>query len=140
MNILLEFVHEHILAIDLSMFIIIWLVQLILYPAFLHIAEDKFRIWHKIYCKRISYLVLPLMLAQLFESLAACFFIGSHLEWMKLGCVLSVWLFTFLISAPCHQKLTEFGKVEAEISTLISTNWYRTWIWSAILFISYIQY
>ena len=140
MNVFLEFVHEHILAIDLSMFVLIWLVQIIIYPVFLYITEDQFRIWHKIYCKRISYFVLPLMIAQLFESATACFFIGSHLEWIKLGCVLSAWIFTFLISAPCHQNLTKYGKVEREISKLISTNWYRTWIWSVVLVISYLQY
>ena len=140
MNVFLEFVHEHILAIDLSMFVLIWLVQIIIYPVFLYITEDQFRIWHKIYCKRISYFVLPLMIAQLFESASACFFIGSHLEWIKLGCVLSAWIFTFLISAPCHQNLTKYGKVEREIYKLISTNWYRTWIWSVVLIISYLQY
>ena len=96
MNLILEFVHEHILAIDLSMFVTIWFVQIIIYPTFLSISEDQFRIWHKTYCKRISYFVLPLMIAQLFESAAACFFVGSHLEWIKLGCVLTAWLFTFL--------------------------------------------
>jgi hypothetical protein len=80
------------------------------------------------------------MIAQVFESAAACFFVGSHLEWIKLGFVLSAWIFTFLISAPCHQKLTKYGKVEREISKLISTNWYRTWIWSVVLIISYLQY
>ena len=140
MNLILEFVHEHILAIDLSMFVLIWLVQIIIYPVFLYITEDQFQVWHKIYCKRISYFVLPLMIAQVFESSAACFFVGSPLEWIKLGFVLSAWIFTFLISAPCHQKLTKYGKVEREISKLISTNWYRTWIWSVVLIISYLQY
>ncbi len=140
MNILIEFIHEHILAIDFGMFVLIWLVQLTIYPVLHEVSVEKFATWHEIYCRRIAYVVLPLMIAQLFEAAASCFFKGGGLEWGKLTCVLTVWLFTFLVSASCHQKLSKEGKDTRIINKLITTNWFRTFLWSVILFISYLQY
>ena len=140
MNLILEFVHEHILAIDFAMFLLIWLVQMIIYPVLHQISEENFSVWHAIYCKRIAYFVLPLMIAQLFESATACFFIGGILIWAKFICILSAWIITFLISAPYHQKLSKGGKDTDVIIRLISTNWFRTMLWTFILIISYTQY
>lgn len=140
MNLILEFIHEHIVAIDFALCILIWLVQVIIYPVFAVVSIDAFSRWHAIYCKRIAYFVLPLMIAQLFESAAACFFIGNATVWLKFFCVLSVWIFTFLVSAPCHQKLSKSGKDVVLIDRLVLTNWYRTVLWTLILFLSYFQY
>ena len=140
MNLVIEFIHEHILAIDFALFILIWLVQLVIYPVFHFVSERDFSTWHKIYCKRIAYFVLPLMIAQLFESLAACFFVGTWIEWIKLILIILVWLVTFLISAPCHNKLSKFGKDMIVISKLVLTNWIRTILWSMITLVSYFQY
>lgn len=140
MNLVIEFIHEHILAIDFALFILIWLVQLVIYPVFHFVSERDFSTWHKIYCKRIAYFVLPLMIAQLFESSAACFFVGTWLEWIKLILIILVWLVTFLISAPCHNKLSKFGKDMIVISKLVLTNWIRTILWSMITLVSYFQY
>lgn len=140
MNMLIELIHEHILVIDFGMFVLIWLVQLVIYPVLEEVSIEKFSKWHEVYCRRIAYVVLPLMVAQLFEAAASCFFLGGGLEWTKLACVLAVWLFTFLVSARCHKNLSKKGKDSLIIGRLISTNWFRTFLWSLILFISYIQY
>lgn len=140
MNLVIEFIHEHILAIDFALFILIWLVQLVIYPVFHFVSERDFSTWHEIYCKRIAYFVLPLMFAQLFESSAACFFVGTWLEWIKLFLILSVWVVTFLISAPCHHKLSKIGKDKIVISKLVLTNWIRTILWTMITLVSYFQY
>ena len=140
MNLILEFMHEHILAIDFAMFLLIWVVQLIIYPAFHQISAEQFSFWHAIYCKRIAFFVLPLMIAQIFESAAACFFVGGNWIWAKFFFILSAWIITFLISASCHQKLSKSGKDTIMITRLVSTNWYRTVLWTLILIISYLQY
>ncbi len=140
MNLVIEFIHEYILAIDFAMFILIWLVQLIIYPAFIYISDSSFKLWHGVYCKRISYFVLPLMISQLFESAAACFFIGGNFEFIKLVLILCTWAFTFLFSARYHKLLSEVGKDSATVKKLIFTNWFRTISWSFILIISYFQY
>ena len=58
----LETIHEHALAIDFAMFVIIWIVQVIVYPSFLFLEPKSFQLWHTCYCGRISYFVLPLMI------------------------------------------------------------------------------
>ena len=140
MNLVIESIHEHILAVDFALFIIIWLVQLIIYPVLRFVSEKGFSFWHDLYCKRISYFVLPLMIVQIIEASAACFFIGSWLEWLKIVLILSIWVVTFLLSAPCHHKLAKSGKDIEIISKLISTNWIRTIFWSLVLVVSYLQY
>ena len=140
MNLFLEFIHEHILAIDFAIFVLIWLVQLVIYPSFVLITDSLFNSWHTKYCKIISYFVLPLMTAQLFESLASCFFINDLLSWLKACLVISIWVFTFFVSAKYHGILSSRGKNDLILRKLVKTNWYRTIFWSVILVISYIQY
>ena len=140
MSFFIEFTHEHILIIDFALLVLIWLVQMIIYPVLYFVSKKEFSTWHQIYCKRVAYFVLPLMSVQLFESSLACFFVDSWLEWIKLFLILLVWLVTFLISAPCHHKLSKFGKDDKVISKLIKTNWIRTILWSLITMVSYFQY
>ena len=140
MNVLLEFIHEHSLSVDFAIFVLIWLVQLVIYPVFNFISDADFKSWHKYYCNCISFFVLPLMTAQLLESLACCFFIGDLINWCSAFLVIFVWLVTFFVSARCHSKLSKVGKDESIIRSLINTNWYRTISWSIILIISFIQY
>lgn len=45
--------------------VLIWLVQLVIYPSLAHIAVDRFRDWHRRYTERVSLVVVPLMFAQL---------------------------------------------------------------------------
>ena len=73
MSYLLEFCHEHALSVDFAMFVLIWVVQLIVYPAFHKIDDRVFVSWHGSYCNRIGLFVLPLMLLQLIEA-ASCLF------------------------------------------------------------------
>ena len=43
--------------------------------------------------------------------------------------VICIWLSTFLLSVPCHQRLNR-GKNLKVINLLIMTNWPRTILWS----------
>ena len=140
MSIILEFIHEHALTIDFAMFLLIGLVQVVVYPVFREIPEDRFAIWHPRYCNQIGWFVLPLMIVQLFDSVSSCFFVSDNLSWAKLLCVLIAWLVTFLVSAPCHRRLMKEGKSDAVVERLIHTNLWRTVAWSTALVISYFQY
>jgi len=140
MTYLLEFLHDHALAIDFAMFVVIWLVQLIVYPVFRYVDESRFAIWHQGYCNKISFFVLPLMFAQLIEAASACFFEGGVLDWSKMVAVLGVWIVTFFVSAPCHRRLSHSGQDQVVIESLLFTNWMRTFLWSGVLVISYLNY
>ena len=140
MTYLLELLNEHALAIDFAMFLVIWLVQLIVYPVFRYVDESRFATWHQGYCNRISFFVLPLMFAQLIESASACFFEGGVLAWSKMGAVLGAWIVTFFVSAPCHRRLSQSGQDQDVIGRLLFTNWMRTLLWSGVLVISFFKY
>lgn len=135
MTILLETLDEHALSVDFSMFILIWMVQVIVYPTFHKINNNEFIDWHRKYCNGIGFFVLPVMSFQLLETASSCFFSVGNLIWFKLVSVLGTWLITFLVSAPCHRKL-QVGKDHQVIDRLIRTNWWRTLLWSITFTIS----
>ena len=139
MSILLEFLHEHALSIDFGMLILIWMVQIIVYPTFHKIAKEDFINWHRSYCNAIGFFVLPVMVCQLLEASSACFFTAENLAWVRLGAVLGAWGITFLVSAPCHRILQE-GKKTQMIDRLVRTNWWRTLLWTVSFFVSVIIY
>ncbi|MGA1100314.1 MAG: hypothetical protein ACO3VB_00900 [Opitutales bacterium] len=140
MSLVLEFLNEHALSIDFAMFVLIGLVQVIVYPVFREIPHNRFAVWHPRYCNQIGGFVLPLMFAQLIGSLSACFFIGEALSWAHLLFVGVAWLVTFLVSAPCHRRLMKDGKEDSVVERLIRTNYWRVLAWSGALVCSWIQY
>lgn len=117
--------------------VLIWLIQLVIYPSFRHIEEQSFSHWHRVYTERISLVVVPLMFGQLGLSILRLF-----CEWNQSGkitlpsllvliLVLGCWAATFLISVPIHSELQERGRLVSIVEQLILTNWIRTGMWSA---------
>lgn len=119
-----------LLAVDFGMAVLIWLVQLVVYPAFREIAPSTFSAWHRSYRRRISFVVMPLMLGQV--GLHA---MGLEREMSSWGvasalAIAGAWAVTFLRSVPSHAALQREGKELAVIESLITTNWWRTALWS----------
>ena len=121
--------------VDFGMCIVLWLVQLIIYPSFLRIADSQLQAWHKAYTFRVSFVIMPLMLAQLGLSVRAVFMEAGWLDWLVLGLVLLCWGLTFYISVPLHQKIDQGDGSTAIRQRLIRTNWPRTMVWTAIFLI-----
>ena len=108
---------------------LIWIVQLVHYPAFKYVDSSNFVKFEKFHTQKISLIVIPVMLLELVTAVQLVF-MDSSLFW-KLNFVLalSIWIVTFIYSAPCHVKLSK-GKNEKIIDLLIKTNWLRTFLWS----------
>ena len=53
------------LGIDFGLVVLIWMIQLIVYPSFLHYTTTNLIKWHRKYTPLIGYIVGPLMLLQL---------------------------------------------------------------------------
>jgi hypothetical protein len=53
------------LAVSWGLTILIWLVQLIIYPGFHRVPREDFVLYHRWYALRISMIVMPLMLFEL---------------------------------------------------------------------------
>jgi DMSO reductase anchor subunit len=120
------------LLLDFGLVILIWLVQLVIYPSFLYYLRDDLIRWHKKYTPRITFIVLPLMLGQLMLY-------GSILQegktFYSIGAfvlVLIAWLLTFTIFVPRHKEISGGTYSEKTLSQLVKFNWSRTFIWTLL--------
>lgn len=118
------------LITDSGMFILIWLVQIIIYPTFRDIREERFVAWHRHYVNAIGFFVIPMMLLQLGSTGFECYLTRSLPDLLALMMLAGAWMVTFTLSAPCHKKLQKVGQDEHLITYLIRTNWLRTIFWS----------
>lgn len=121
--------------IDFGLFVLIWLVQLTIYPSFLHTDRDSFRVWHYKYTGQISIFVAPLMFSE--SALYACLALraGRWHDWLGLVIIGAIWCATILVSVPCHDRMQQDGFDRAVILRLIRTNWIRTAAWTLLVII-----
>lgn len=128
-------------AVDFGMLILIWLVQLIIYPSFQYSARESFIQWHEKYTGLITLVVLPLMLAQI--GLAIWQFYNGDRSWetlTALGLIAFCWLVTFALSVPAHNQLQTIGNDIETVRWLVLTNWLRTIGWTAVSVLSIKQF
>lgn len=109
---------------------LIWLVQILHYPSFRFIDQANFAFFESFHTRSISFIVMPLMLIELFTS-GYLFFKSPQNLLLSISflSVILIWISTFYFSIPCHQKLS-LGYDRQVIEKLISTNWPRTILWS----------
>jgi len=109
---------------------IIWQVQLLTYPQFLKITAADFVAYHRSHTKRMGWVVGPPMLAELGLALLTAWLLPSAHSYGALALVIAVWLTTALVQIPLHNRLAR-GYDDSAIRKLITTNWLRTFLWSA---------
>ena len=108
---------------------LLFMTQFITYPTFLHIDKDKFSEYHRKYVNNISFIVAPVMLIELLTLSLIAYFSSEFLIIKSLILLLVIWLTTFFIMIPSHNRISKsFNK--KEIISLINYNWVRTILWS----------
>jgi hypothetical protein len=115
--------------VDSGLFVLIWLVQLIIYPSFAFVEEGQFRSWHTRFSAMISLVVTPLMVIQV--AIEAVVMI-TEIRWWRISAIALIWLATFFLSIPCHRRLQTLGKDARTIRRLVWSNWIRTLGWSLL--------
>lgn len=123
-------------VVDFGLLVLIWLVQLIIYPSLCAFSSDEaLWKWHSIYTKRIAYIVIPLMIGQvilwslqLFDGFTIYIAIRGFL-------ILIVWVVTFTIFVPLHQKIANKIKMQQNARALVLKNGWRTCIWTLLFLI-----
>lgn len=118
------------LIVDSGLFVLILLVQFIIYPSFSFIEEKKFVHWHGRYTALIGMIVSPLMLTQVAVEVVHC--IEHDPRWLRMVLIAAVWGATFSLSVPCHSRLHREGKNFKVINRLVMSNWLRTLLWSML--------
>ena len=115
---------------------VIWIVQLVHYPTFLFIDEQKSNDFQKFHMSRISYIVMPAMTTELFSGIYIYIYsnmaIDSNLFLLALTILIINWIITALVFVKMHNKLLINYKIEI-ISLLVKWNWLRTLLWSVRL-------
>jgi hypothetical protein len=129
-----QIITESTLLVDFGLVILIWMVQLIIYPSFVYYTKEDLFTWHQKYTNRIAIIVVPLMLTQLVLAFFAVFYQANFTTIFTLLIVFFLWIFTFLGFAPLHFKISEGKHNHKLLQLLIQRNWIRTFLWS-ILFI-----
>jgi len=120
------------IVVDFGLVVLIWLVQLVIYPSFRHVDPDAFVAWHARYSALITLIVVPLMLVQV-AAVAAQLWRGAG-AWTvaAAGIVAAIWLLTFLVSVPAHAALQAEGNLTHRVDRLVDTNWWRTAGWTLV--------
>lgn len=123
------------LAIDTGLCVLIWLVQVIIYPSFLFTDRQKVREWHPKYTRKISYFIAPLLFIQ--TGVIAFQALFDNFSFLIDALFLSIiWVNTFFIAIPIHNAIDRSESVEDNILKLISINKWRTLAWSALFLLS----
>lgn len=118
------------LSVSWGLMLLIWLVQIIIYPTLARIPADRFRQYHRWYVKRIGLIVAPMMIVEALVLILWLFSDRFSLPGVIAAClVMVVWLSTFAVQVPLHKHLA-LGKDEAAIRRLVNSNWIRTIAWS----------
>ena len=109
---------------------VIWTIQIVHYPSFHYIDKMSFTNFHHFHERRISIIVMPLMLIELTTSTALYINNMSSIVFaLNLLIVVLIWCSTFFVQVPIHSILSQ-KKDKKLIEKLVNTNWTRTFLWS----------
>ncbi len=128
------------LLTDFGLLVLIWVIQLIIYPGFLYYSKDNLQVWHRKYTTLITYLVAPLMLAQLGLSLYQISMVVTLYTMASLLIISIIWLVTFLLFVPIHNAISKGTSNEEMVGSLVRKNWLRTVLWTILFVMSVIAY
>ena len=125
------------LICDSGLLILIWIVQLIIYPSFSYYNREDLLKWHETYTKSIAIIVIPLMFGQLIVTIIQVYHNQDFYTITSSLLVLCVWLSTFLQFVPLHASISNGKDVEISIKKLKLHNWLRTVLWSFIFIVTF---
>lgn len=112
-----------------------WVVQLVTYPALMLVGKPEFARYHAAHTRSMGWVVGAPMVLEL--GLAGWLAWAAYPSWGagralgQLALVLGVWLATFFIAVPFHNRLAADGYNYVALDGLTRTNWLRTLAWTA---------
>lgn len=124
------------LVLDFGLLILIWMVQLVVYPSFSFYAKENLITWHHKYTQRITYIVMPLMLGQLGVASWQLLQVRSWYTLLSILLIALLWILTFWKFIPLHGKIAAATHDKGDLTTLVGQNWWRTLLWTLLFFLS----
>ncbi|MFI8378961.1 hypothetical protein [Leeuwenhoekiella sp. NPDC079379] len=126
--------------LDTGMLILIWLVQLVIYPGFCYYSETDLILWHKKYTTRLSYIVMPLMIGQLLVTAVQLLNVVTVYTLVSGFVVIALWLSTFIQFVPLHNSIATKTAAKETPQRLVKLNWIRTVLWTFLFIWSIFWY
>ncbi|WP_424949404.1 hypothetical protein [Deinococcus sp.] len=119
-------------AVTWALLGLILTIQLVHYPLFSRVGEVGWPAYEREHQARITFLVGPLMLAELLSAVWLAFWPPPNLPewslWLGLALVVVIWVSTALVQSPLHGQLS--ASFDARLHTrLVSSNWLRSVAW-----------
>ncbi|GAA4273776.1 hypothetical protein U6A24_02435 [Aquimarina gracilis] len=114
------------LVFDFGMVVLIWIVQLVVYPGLKFYQKNDLIQWHKRYIIKIAYVVMPLMIGQLSLAIVKVFTMFSPDHLIILALITFVWISTFFQFLPMHNQISFGDSDDLILDQLIRKNWFRT--------------
>lgn len=127
------------LIIDAQLLVLIWMIQLVVYPSFVFLSKEKLILWHKKYTQGLSFIVIPLMFGQLGVSVAQLNLFVSWYTVSSLVLIIGVWIVTFSLFVPIHTVIANGVSTHLMLGKLVRYNWLRTVVWTLIALLSGFQ-
>ena len=115
---------------------VIWIIQLVHYPSFHFIELNQYTTFQRFHMSRISYVVIPAMLTELFTLILIIISMDQVDPIILTSALLLtvIWLMTAVFFSGVHQKLT-LGYDQTVVDKLVKLNWGRTLLWTLRLFL-----
>jgi len=124
------------LLFDFGLLVLIWIIQRIVYPSFLHYNSKDLVNWHKVYTSRLTFIVMPLMLGQLGISIYQLIMEIDLYTVLSLIIIIVIWVATFLQFVPIHAQISKGKASQKMLDSLVKKNWIRTFLWTVLFLYS----
>ena len=124
------------LLFDFGLLVLIWIVQRIVYPSFLHYDAKDLVNWHREYTSRFTFIVMPLMLGQLGISIYQLIMEIDLYTVLSIIIIIVIWVSTFLQFVPIHAQISKGKASQNMLDSLVKKNWIRTFLWTALFLYS----
>ena len=115
-------------------------IQFVHYPLWKYVSKDRLQRFEKDHQKLITPIVSTLMLI---EALSAIILLKGFqtLFVINFFALLGIWLSTFFLQVPMHQKILKGIESQECIQKLINSNYIRTvlWIFRAMLLVFFVH-
>jgi hypothetical protein len=100
------------------------------YPTYRFVSQDIFYLFQKFHVRRITFVVGPVMIIELFTGAWLTFKLQPQiLPALNFALLVLTWISTTVFSIPTHEKLLQHYQPSL-VNYLIKTNWFRTIFWS----------
>ena len=128
------------LLVNFGLLVLIWIIQLIIYPSFLYYNLENLVAWHRKYTPLIGYIVSPLMLLQLGIAIYQTNIEANSYHLISLVIISVIWISTILQFVPIHRNISKGRLSDEMLKSLVKKNWLRTFLWTILFLFSLAYY